>query len=99
MGMAISSVFLAATLVVYLVIPKVKPFFRYSVRSNDKMNRKIQFNNLKFPLKLLNLHGKTLACYVASLLTGYITLAIVQFHTTESLTYDYEAGKLDSLKI
>ncbi|XP_031617372.1 G-protein coupled receptor Mth2 isoform X2 [Contarinia nasturtii] len=51
-GLMTSCVFLALTLIVYLLLPK-----------------------------LLNLHGKTLVCYVTTMLASYITLAILQINT------------------
>lgn len=42
--------------------------------------------------QLLNLHGKTLVCYVIALLIAYIILAIVQFHSESKLEKCYEAG-------
>lgn len=52
-----------------------------------------QFLRIHF-FQLLNLHGKTLVCYVIALLTAYIILAIVQFHSNSKLERCYEAGGL-----
>ncbi|KAG4065998.1 hypothetical protein HA402_001245 [Bradysia odoriphaga] len=59
-GLTISCIFLALTLICYACLPK-----------------------------LLNLHGKTLVCHVISLLSAYISLAIVQFHTETRLELCY----------
>ncbi|KAJ6648616.1 G-protein coupled receptor Mth2, partial [Pseudolycoriella hygida] len=39
--------------------------------------------------KLLNLHGKTLVCYVISLLSACISLSYVQFHTETKIEHCY----------
>ncbi|XP_037042107.1 uncharacterized protein LOC119078616 [Bradysia coprophila] len=36
---------------------------------------------------LLNLHGKTLVCHLSSLLSAYVSLAIVQFHSDQKLEH------------
>lgn len=43
--------------------------------------------------QLLNLHGKTLVCYVISLLLAYMALAQAQFHTNEQVDNCYLIGK------
>lgn len=47
--------------------------------------------------QLLNLHGRTLVCYVIALLTAYIILAVVQFHSNSKLERCYEAGGVHKL--
>lgn len=42
--------------------------------------------------QLLNLHGKTLVCYVISFLAAYTTLAIVQFNNESRMRLCYEVG-------
>lgn len=75
--------------------------------SRAHFNRLFMFTKSKFTLRrpinyeiytnrssfqLLNLHGKTLVCYVIALLTAYIVLATVQFHSESKLARCYEAG-------
>lgn len=64
-GLFVSCVFLAITLVVYLSLPKVL-FFLFQ---QNTLNTRAHNNLLLF--QLLNLHGKTLVCYIMSFLGIY----------------------------
>lgn len=55
----------------------------------------INFNKILHTyFQLLNLHGKTLVCYVLSLLFAYCTLAIIQFNSDQRPSFCFEIGKI-----
>lgn len=86
-GLSISCIFLAITLAVYLIIPKV--FFNFLDTSFI-----LQIKMLKEPFfQLLNLHGKTVFCFVSSYLVAYITLAVLQLNQQNRSIFCYEAGQ------
>lgn len=75
-GLLISVAFLAITLIVYLSLPKVSDGAIYALTS-------VFDYVLPPPAQLMNLHGKTLVCYVASMMVAFLALALAQLGVKE----------------
>lgn len=90
-GLTISCVFLAITLIVYLSLPKVPA-------TQQLCKIFIYKNHMFISFQLLNLHGKTLVCYVTSFLSAYITLAVLQFNRHSRSVVCYEVGQCGKVK-
>lgn len=86
-GSILSCVFLALTLIVYLSLPKV-----CCALDKSKMILFLVSLICKFFFQLLHLHGKTLVCYVFSLLGAFSTLAFIHINSDRQLNYCFEIG-------